>query len=111
LDLSIIHNSSGSRCVLEEELSQEPPINPLQPEHMDAAAIRRRYGPTLVLWGTVGRKTTFSSATEPQTRQGVNRRIDSLGRTGLVLCPAYEIDELDIPWANAAAFFQTVLYG
>ncbi|MGD8819686.1 MAG: uroporphyrinogen decarboxylase family protein [Anaerolineae bacterium] len=87
-------------------------INPLQPEHMDAVAIRRRYGPTLVLWGTVGRQTTFSSVTPQEIRQEVKQRIDTLGRAGLVLCPAYDIDEPDIPWANVAAFFEAVaLYG
>jgi hypothetical protein len=29
-----------------------------------------------------------------------------LGRAGLVLCPAYDIDEPDIPWANIAAFLE-----
>jgi uroporphyrinogen decarboxylase len=87
-------------------------INPLQPDHMDAAAIRRRYGPQLALWGTVGRQTTFSFATPEEIRREVKQRIDTLGRAGLVLCPAYDIDEPDIPWANVAAFFESVaLYG
>ena len=43
-------------------------INPLQPEHMDAAAIRRRFGPRLALWGTVGQQTTLSFATPDEIR-------------------------------------------
>jgi hypothetical protein len=30
--------------------------------------------------------------------------MDTLGRSGLILCPAYDIDESDIPWKNIAAF-------
>jgi uroporphyrinogen decarboxylase len=81
-------------------------INPLQPEHMDAARIRRRFGSRLALWGTVGRQTTFSFATPDAIRQEVKQRIETLGRAGLILCPAYDIDEPDIPWENIAAFLE-----
>ena len=83
-------------------------INPLQAEHMDAARIRRQYGPHLALWGTVGRQTTFSFAKPDAIRQEVQQRIAEVGRAGLILCPAYDIDEPDIPWANIAAFLQAV---
>jgi uroporphyrinogen decarboxylase len=81
-------------------------INPIQPEHMDAAAIRRRYGPRLALWGTVGRQTSFGGATPEEIRAEVRLRIETLGRSGLILCPAYDIDEPDIPWANVRAFLE-----
>ena len=80
-------------------------INPLQPEHMDAARIRRRFGSRLALWGTVGRQTTFAFADSEEIHREVRTRIATLGRAGLVLCPAYDIDEPDVPWANIAAFF------
>jgi uroporphyrinogen decarboxylase len=83
-------------------------INPLQPDHMDAARIRQRFGPRLALWGTVGRQTTFSFATPDEIRQEVKQRIETLGRAGLILCPAYDIDEPDIPWENIAAFLEAV---
>jgi uroporphyrinogen decarboxylase len=83
-------------------------INPLQPEHMDAARIRRRFGPRLAFWGTVGHQTTFSFARPDDIRAEVKQRIETLGRAGLVLCPAYDIDEPDIPWENVAAFLEAV---
>jgi uroporphyrinogen decarboxylase len=79
-------------------------INPLQPDHMDALRIRRRYGPRLALWGTVGSQATFSSGSPESIRREVKHRIDSLGRAGLVLSPAYDLGESDIPWRNVAAF-------
>jgi uroporphyrinogen decarboxylase len=83
-------------------------INPLQPEYMDPERIRRRFGPGLVLWGTIGCQTTFSFGSPDEIRDQVRHRIETLGRAGLVLCPAYDIDEPDIPWENVAAFLEAV---
>jgi uroporphyrinogen decarboxylase len=83
-------------------------INPLQPDHMDAVRIRRRFGPRLALWGTIGRQTTFSFASPGEIRQEVKLRIETLGRAGLILCPAYDIDEPDIPRENITAFLDAV---
>lgn len=82
-------------------------INPIQPEHMDACRIRKMFGTRVALWGTVGRQTTFSFSTPELIRAEIEHRIESLGREGLILCPAYDIDEPDIPWANIAAFLST----
>jgi uroporphyrinogen decarboxylase len=81
-------------------------INPVQPEHMDAARIRRRFGPRLALWGTVGRQTTFAFARPEEIRAEVEERVATLGRAGLVLCPAYDVDEPDVPWEHVAAFLE-----
>jgi uroporphyrinogen decarboxylase len=83
-------------------------INPLQPEHMDAVSIRKRYGKKLALWGTVGSQTAFSFNTPEQIRREVRLRVETLGRAGLILCPAYDIDEPDIPRENIAAFLRAV---
>lgn len=83
-------------------------INPLQPEHMPAEPIRASYGRRVALWGTVGRQTTFSFADPDAIREEVRERIRALGRSGLILCPAYDIDEPDIPWANVQAFLEAV---
>lgn len=83
-------------------------INPLQPEHMDPTQIRRQFGPKLALWGTVGRQTAFSFNSADEIRLEVKTRIEMLGRAGLILCPAYDIDEPDIPWANVEAFLTAV---
>jgi uroporphyrinogen decarboxylase len=87
-------------------------INPLQAEHMDAEKIRKRFGPKLAFWGTVGSQTTFSFASPEEIKFEVKHRIDTLGSAGLILCPAYDIDEPDISWVNIAAFLEAVyIYG
>ncbi len=81
-------------------------------ELIDVARIVCGYGPRLALWGTVGHQTTFSLAQADDIRSEVRRRIDTLGRAGLVLCPTYDIDEPEIPWANVAAFLEAMrMYG
>jgi len=113
-DLLVLFHSDGYYEPIIDDLIEigMDGINPLQPEHMDALRIRRRYGPRLALWGTVGYQTTFSFGTVAEIRREVRQRIDTLGRAGLVLSPAYDIDEPDIPRQNIAAFLDaTRAYG
>jgi len=108
--LPILYHSDGTFELILGDLMEigVNGINPLEPEHMDAARIRRQFGPRLALWGTVGHQTTFSFSTPERIRAEVKLRIETLGRAGLILCPAYDIDEPDIPWANIAAFLEAV---
>lgn len=107
-DLRVIYHSDGHVEPIVDDLVEIgiQGINPLQPEHMDAVRIRRRFGPRLALWGTVGRQTTFAFAGRAEIRREVRERIEALGPAGLILCPAYDIDEPDVPWANVAAFLE-----
>lgn len=81
-------------------------INPIQPDHMDPEKIRATYGTSIALWGTVGTQTAFSFNSPAQLRREVEDRVNRLGRSALILCPAYDIDEPDIPWQNILAFLQ-----
>jgi uroporphyrinogen decarboxylase len=109
-DLRVLFHSDGYFEPILDDLLEigVAAINPLQPDHMDALRIRQRFGNRLALWGTLGHQTTFSFATPDQIRHEVRFRIETLGRAGLILCPAYDIDEPDIPWANVAAFLDAV---
>ena len=105
-DLRIIYHSDGHFDPILDDLVElgVNGINPLQPEHMDGARIRRRFGASLALWGTVGHQSTFGRTRPEDIRREVQYRIETLGRAGLILCPAYDVDEPDIPWENVAAF-------
>jgi uroporphyrinogen decarboxylase len=107
-DIRAIYHSDGHFEPILDDLVEIgfSGINPLQPEHMDAARIRRRFGPRLALWGTVGRQTTFAFDAPSDISAEVRQRIETLGRAGLILCPAYDVDEPDIPWANVSAFLE-----
>jgi uroporphyrinogen decarboxylase len=109
-EIGILYHSDGVFTPIIEDLMEigVNAINPLQPEHMDPAQIRRQSGSALALWGTVGRQTTFSFSAPGDIHQEVAERLETLGRSGLILCPAYDIDEPDIPWANVEAFLRAV---
>ena len=109
-DLRVLYHSDGFIEPIIEDLVEigVNALNPVQPECMDAQKLRSRYGRILALWGTVGRQTTFSFGSPDEIKREVRLRIETLGRSGLILCPAYDIDEPDIPWGNIAAFLEAV---
>jgi uroporphyrinogen decarboxylase len=81
-------------------------VNPLAPDCMDATAIRRAFGERLALWGTIGTAVTWDLGTPAQMREEVKQRIESVGKSGLLLSPAYDLDFA--PRENVAAFVEAV---
>jgi len=81
-------------------------INPLQPDCMDAAAIKREFGDRLAVWGAVGSARLWDWGTPDQIRSEVRRCIETLGPRGLLLAPAYDIDFA--PFENIVAFIEAV---
>ena len=79
-------------------------LNPVQPDCMDPAAIRRRFGDSLTLWGTVGTATLLPFASPEAIRREVRTRLETLGRRRLILGPAYDL-EPNVPVENVLAFF------
>ena len=79
-------------------------INPLQPDCMDATAIKQEFGDKLAMWGTVGTARLWDWGTPDQMRAEVQRRIRELGPEGLLLTPAYDIDYA--PFDNIVAFVE-----
>ena len=81
-------------------------INPVQPDCMDAAAIKRQFGSRVAIWGAVGSALLWDRGTPDQIRSEVRRCIDALGPQGLLLAPAYDIDYA--PFDNIVAFVEAV---
>ena len=80
-------------------------LNPIQPECMDPAAIKRRYGDRLSFWGTVSVQKTMPFGTPEQVAAEVRERIREVGRGGgLILAPAHVLGP-EVPWENIVAFF------
>jgi uroporphyrinogen decarboxylase len=80
-------------------------LNPIQPECMDPAAIKRRYGHRLSFWGTVSVQRTMPFGTPDEVRAEVRARIREVGYNGgLILAPAHVLGP-ETPWENIVAFF------
>jgi uroporphyrinogen decarboxylase len=81
-------------------------LNPVQPECMDPAAIKRKFGDRLSFWGTVSVQQTMPFGTPAEVRAEVRSRIAEVGRHGgLILAPAHVLGP-ETPWENIVAFFE-----
>jgi uroporphyrinogen decarboxylase len=81
-------------------------LNPIQPECMDPAELKRMYGDKLSFWGTIGTQTTMPFGTPDDVRNEVCERIATVGKGGgLFLSPSH-ILEPEVPWANIEAFVE-----
>ncbi|MBU0713946.1 MAG: hypothetical protein KJ964_01150 [Verrucomicrobia bacterium] len=82
-------------------------LNPVQPECMDPAAIRRRFGKHLAFDGCVGTQTTFPFGTTDDMRRVVRALAESLQAEngGLMLSPTHVL-EPEVPIANIEVFFE-----
>jgi uroporphyrinogen decarboxylase len=81
-------------------------LNPIQPECMDPAAIKRRYGNRLSFWGTVSVQRTMPFGTPDEVRAEVRARVRDVGYDGgLILAPAHVLGP-ETTWENIVAFFE-----
>jgi len=81
-------------------------LNPVQPECMDPAEIKLKFGDLLAFSGTVGNQSTMPFGTPDEVRRVVAERIATVGQGGgLILSPSHMV-EPDVPWENVLAFFE-----
>lgn len=79
-------------------------LNPIQPESLDLARFKEKYGDRLILWGGLSVQNTFPRGTPEDVRAELENACRILGQDGgYVAAPCNEITE-DIPWENLVAF-------
>lgn len=107
-EMFVFYHSDGNFTALLGDLVEIgiDVVNPVAPDCMDAAAIRRTFGGSLAMWGTVGTARAWDCGSPSQLREEVRTRIETLGSGGLLLSPAYDLDFA--PGENVAAFVQAV---
>ena len=106
-DLAVFYHSDGDVTALIPELIEVGVdiLNPVQPECMDPAAVKRAFGDRLAFWGTVSVQRTLPFGTPDDVRAEVRARIAEVGRGGgLILAPAHVLGP-EVPWDNIVAFF------
>lgn len=83
-------------------------LNPVQPECMDPAELKRTYGNRLSFWGAIGIQKTLPFGTPEDVRREVKTRVETVGRGGgLLLAPSHMI-EPEVPWENIVALREAV---
>jgi len=109
-DLLILYHSDGNIEPIIPDLIEigVDILNPVQPECMDPARLKREYGNHLAFWGTIGTQTTMPLGAPEEVKAVVKERIETVGQGGgLLLAPTHVI-EPDVPWENVMAFFEAV---
>ena len=80
-------------------------LNPVQPECVDADAIRHRFGKRLTFDGCIGTQSTMPWGTPDEVRARVKEVIDKYGRNGgLIIAPTHVL-EPEVPLENIDALF------
>ena len=108
--LPVFYHSDGNPQAILPELVEigVTILNPVQPECIDPAAVKKQFGSQLALWGTIGTQTTMPFGTPEDVRREVRARIESVGQEGgLVLGPTHSL-EPDVPWENIVALYEAI---
>lgn len=83
-------------------------LNPVQPECMNPATMKERYGDKLAFWGCIGTQTTMPFGLPADVKRVVRELIATVGKGGgLFLAPTHTL-EPDVPWANVEAFIEAI---
>ncbi len=83
-------------------------LQAVQPESMDPAKLKKKYGDKLSFWGTVSAQNTMPLGTSEDVKREVKRRIETVGKGGgLCIGPSHTL-EPPTPWKNIVAFFEAV---
>jgi uroporphyrinogen decarboxylase len=109
-DLIVTYHSDGNIWPAIPELAEigVDVLNPVQPECLNPAAVKRRYGDRLAFWGGMGIQTTMPFGTPDDVRAEVKRLIEVLGAGGGFMIAPTHVLEPDVPWENIVAFFDAV---
>jgi len=83
-------------------------LQAVQPECMDPAKLKDKYGSRISFWGTIGAQSTLAFGTPDDVRREVRKRIETVGKGGgLLIAPAHTVEE-PTPPENVIAFFKAI---
>lgn len=81
-------------------------LNPIQPEVMDPAQVKRDYGRALKFLGAISVQYNLPFGAPEDVAREVRERMDTIGAGGgYIMTPSHMLNA-DIPWENIKAFFE-----
>lgn len=80
-------------------------LNPIQPEVLDPAEMKRLYGKDLIFFGAISVQHTLPFGTPDQVAAEVKLRMETIGAGGGYLMTPSHLINADIPWENITAYF------
>ena len=110
----VIYHSDGNISPIVPELIEigVDILNPVQPEAMNPAEIKEKYGEKLILYGTISIQRTLPYGTVEDVRKEVMERIKTCGYNGgLILAPSNQV-LIDTKIENFLALYECAkIYG
>jgi uroporphyrinogen decarboxylase len=105
-DIEIWYHSDGNISSIIPELIEigVTMLNPVQPECMDPAEVKKQFGSSLVIDGSIGTQTTMPFGKPDDVRRIVRKRIETLGSDGALILSPTHILEPEVPLENIEAF-------
>lgn len=86
-------------------------LNPVQPECMDVAALKREHGSRLAFWGGINTQQLLPFGTPDEVRAAARQTRDLLAAGGgYILAPAQDV-QADVPFANLDALLEVAREG
>lgn len=83
-------------------------LNPVQPQSMDPAKLKKRFGKRLAFWGTIDNQHTMPFGSPEEVVKEVRARLRHVAPGGgLILGPAHSVQP-DVPVENLLAFYRAV---
>ena len=109
-DIKVFYHSCGKVEPFIPELIEAGVdiLHPVQPDCLDPADIKQKFGKDLIFFGTISVQKTMPFGTPDDVRAEVKSRIEKVGYDGgLILCPSHVLAP-EVPWENIVAFFEAV---
>lgn len=105
-DIQIWYHSDGNIAEIIPEMIEIglTILNPVQPECMDLALLKKMYGNQLVFDGTIGTQSTMPFGSPEEVREVVRTRKKELGYDGALILSPTHILEPEVPIENIEAF-------
>jgi uroporphyrinogen decarboxylase len=108
--VKIAYHSDGNIAPIIPELIEIglDVLNPVQPNCMDLAELKRLYGDHLCFWGAIDEQQTLPFGTPADVRREVLTRLRTIGQGGgLILGPTHHV-QLDTPMENFWAMIEAI---
>jgi len=105
-DIQIWYHSDGNVTEIIPEMIEIglTVLNPVQPECVDVANLKKVYGKQLVFDGTIGTQTTMPFGSLEEVKRVVRERKKELGCDGALIISPTHVLEPEVPIENIEAF-------
>ncbi len=107
-DIGVWYHSDGNIMEIIPDLIEAGVdiLNPVQPECLDVAEVKRRFGHRLVLDGTIGTQSVMPFGTPDDVRQTVREMKRTAGYDGALILSPTHVLEPEVPIDNILAFLE-----